>query len=739
MAKERTLDEAAGSGGEYDQGPDDQELELTVEEPLPEDAEAEIPFVYDEESKNLVPEFLAHVDGKAALKTIATKVIDDFDNAWEASEEYRQRMSNDWKIFAGDLPPKAWPHKDAANVHVPILIENITRVAFTMFGELFSEGEFFTVAPVGPDDKEIARNLTIHGNWQFRTQIPDFHRQQHRGVLGFFFIGDVTFHSFFDGFRKENRHEFLTPDEFVTPFVYTSTMPDYSDVPYRVKILNLYRHELQAKKSEWHGVQEMIDGKAPTWMDEPEQPLAQGVSEVSGVMIPESSKVAPYKILWYEGWLELPNQVDDRFCQAIVDYRSKTILKLAIHEHAHWQDKMRYDAELAELTAFRQEETAYNAQTAELEGAQYELGQMAAQGLTGPEAGARAAEQLEQTRPPAPLPPRWMKDPADPAEVPAKPRKAPIHLFAHGVCIEPLVGNLGLSYGRQQADFNRAANTALNQFTDAATLANVWSIITPDTVSFENPFMIAPGKVNKAKGMIGTELERNIMQLKGAEPSPALMQLVKEIIGWSRSSMHAENVLSGASGKSGETYRGLAVRLEQATKQISVAGGKYKGLLKQIVENNAKLNAMFLPEDELLQIFNHDQQSMVELAIGRRLYDRNYRVEVRADLRFTTQAMKIAEADELLMMPEQVPQLRGNLWFIYESLKRALLARGLPDMVTKLGPAPPGDGPPTPLGMMAPPNQLAPGGVPGSQPANGAGGPPVPKGPPEPPTPRAMG
>lgn len=715
----------------------------SAEEELPDsfvvgegDEEAPIVFVYREDSKNLVAEFAAHQDGQEALRKISEKVIVDFDTAWEASQEYRERMAKDWRLFSGELTKKQWPHEHAANMHVPLLLENITRVAFTMFGELFSDSMFFTVAPLGPDDKKIADALTLHGNWQFRQQIPDFKRQQHRGVLAFFFIGDVTFHSFYDEFRRENRHEMLTPDEFVIPFVYTSTQPDYSDVPYRVKVLNMYRHELQAKRSVWEDVDKILDEEKPSWMDDPEQPLAQGVSKSTGILVPEDSKVAPYKILWYEGWLELPNQVDDRFCQVIVEYRTKAILKLTIHEHPHWQDKLRYESELRELETFRVEQASHAQATSEISEGQFDLGQMVVAGLSAPGAAMDAAAQLEGAKPPAPVPPRWMKDPDDPDEVPKKPRLAPVHLFAHGVCIEPLVGNLGLSYGRQQADHNRAANTVMNQFVDAATLANVWSIITPDTLTFENPFMVAPGKVNKVKGMIGTELERNIMQLRGAEPSPALMQIAKEIVGWSKNSMHAQEILSGAPGKSGETYRGYASRLEQATKQISIAGGKYKDMLEQVVKNNAKLNAMFLPENEILQVLNHERE-LVEIEMGRGLYERNYSVEVRADLRFSTQAQRVAEADELLVLPKQVPQLQGNIAFIYESTKRALMARGLHDMLPFLGPPPPP--PVTPLGMMLPPNPGMPGGLPGSAPAAGAGGPPVPKGPPEPPQPRGMG
>jgi hypothetical protein len=709
---------------------EDEEQEDFVIEPEEGEAEEEEELVYLEDSKNLVPDFMLHKDGEEALRKISAKVVQDFDTDWEASEEYRDRWAKDWRLFAGALEKKVWPFENCANGHVPIVLENISRLYFRAYGELFGDwSSFFAYQPMGADDKKEAEIITVHSHWQFRNVITDFKRQQHRGVLVFFFGGDVTAHSYYDESKGRNCHDILTPDEFVTPYVYTTTMPDYSDLPHYTKVLNLYRHDLQRKKEVWYDVDKVLDGEPPSWSDEPSQRLAEVVSKVEGVDMPDESTAAPYKILWYEGWLDLPNQTEDRWCQVIVDYKSKAILKLTIHEAPGWQERRRFDRETRELAEYTEATSQHQQVEAGVQEQQYELGQLAATGQTGPEAAAQAARSLQANLPPPPPQPGWMKE----GPTPKDPKKEPILLFSHGVCIESIVGNLGLSYGRIEADFNRVANTAINQFADAGTLANVKQFITTDQVVFEPEFKVRPGAIHKVSGISGGELKNNIMDFNMGEPSPSLLAMVDKFYQYGQSAVQAPSVLSGESGKSGETYRGLSARIEQALKQLSVATRKYSDFLEQIIKNNGYLNSLFLPEEEVAELENDvvlggDEEAIRVLRFGaKKLYERNYRVEVRADLRFATTAQKIAEADELLNLAKLNPSLAMNPAYMHMATKKALEARGAMDMVkTLVPPPPPGMGPPpVPPGVIPPGGQPggAPGGAPSKNPNPPAGAP----------------
>jgi hypothetical protein len=722
-------------------------LDVPLEGSLPDEL-GETPFIYDEDSLNLVDAFKAHEEGEEALKKIANEVFDNFTSDWESSEQYRKRVEGDWRIWAGELPEKALLFKDAANAHLPILLENMSRLLLRAFGELFGDwSNVFGVLPLGSEDRQTAELLSLHGNWQLRNQIPDFKRQMHRALLAFLGPGDVTIHSFYDESRKENRHEVLTCDEFVIPYVFTTTMPDYSDVPRRTKVLMRYRHDLEAMRGIWSDVDKVLkDKNGPSLDSEPEQSFAETVAKVQGVE-PDDAGIAPYKVLWYEGWMELPNQDKQRFVQVIMDYSTKTIFRLTIHEEPSWQDKSAYEAKLKELAAFRDLQNQYQAQLQQHQEMQGQLGQQLGGAQIGPEQALQGLQQLDAQEPQPPTPPGWMENPDDPNETPKQPDKKPIHLFVHGVCLENMRGALGLGYGRVMADFNRAGNVALSQFIDAATLANCKMIITTENVEFNGGLKLQPGGQLKVSGVSGSELKDNVMPFGFDGPRGELLQVVELMQQSGEGAMQAPAVLSGAEGKSGETYRGIAARIEQATKQLSVSTRKFSDeVLVNTLKNNAYLNSIFLPDYELIQLESNlvpaGQPS--QIPISRKLYERNYQIEIRADLQFAARAQKIQEADDVLGLVEKIPQLQQNIPLVYEVVKRSLIARGFRDIAAYLGPQPPP--PQTPLGIPPPPLPMPPG-PPGStgKPAmpmqgNPPGpGPQSPQMPPHPPMPPAPG
>lgn len=682
---------------------DSDELRIELKDDKPDKPKKGSRVKYDEDEPNLVETFMKSDAGRRWLKKICARVVQDFDQDFESTEEYRKRFADDFKIFAGDLPKKDYPYKGCANAHLPYMLENLSRLQFRAASELFGNWKQpFGVVRVGttPIEDEIVDVLTVHGNWQIREQMPDFRRQvADRGLLLYFCAGDVTCHSFYDSVRKRNCHEMLTCDDFVAPYVYVTTQPDYSDLPHHTKILRRYRHELQAMRGEWFGINKVLRREPPGWDDEPETKLRDAIAEVEGTEQPDDQKGAPYKILEYEGWLEMPpSQQDtgskaeprDRFVQVRVDHATGNPLSLCIYEEPPWQEKERFQRQTAELEQFNAALEQYQAAMAQSEQQLQGIQQQMATGAIDPMAAEQQLGMMQQQSAAMqpPLPPDWLEGQDPQMAQPEPMRKEPIHLYSHGVCIESLRGNLGLSYGRIQADYNRAADTSLSQFIDAATLGNVWSLVTDNTVQFEDGFEISPGSINKATGFTG-KLEDHIMQLKPGPANPQLFDIVRFMSEVSQSAIQAPNVLSGEPGKSGETYRGIATRIEQATKQLTYATQKYGQFVKQILKNNARLNAAFLPEEEMRYLMDYKLQTLRYIKVERRLYDRNYDVEFESDLAYSPQAQRIASADEVTQMALSTPVLQQNLAFCYEALKKSLEARDRQDLVPLLGKPPP--------------------------------------------------
>ena len=680
---------------------------------------SEEPFIYDEEVANLIPAFEAHPKGKDALEQIVKQVIEDFDSAWESTEKRRKKNADNWKLFTGDLPPKKFPFKDCANAHVPLMFKTLTRVTFRAFDEIFGEwGGFYTVLPVGANDDGVAEILTKHGNWQLREVVPDFYRNQMRAMLLYYTTGDVVAHSYWDEINNRPAHEILTSDDFVVPYMHVSTCPDYSDVPFRVKIMRKYRHELSPMKKVWSNVEKVLDREPASFSSDPESLWRAAAAKHQGQDMPDDQRARPYQILWYEGWTEeLPGQEKPRFIRAIVDKESQQLLCLNIHEEANWQDQRRYDMQVSDLAAYKAQLSENQAAMAQMNEQRAQLQMQAQDPMADPIAMQAQMDQLSPENIAPVLPPPWMKDPefvdeaGMPLEEPQKPARVPVHTFVHGVCIEPIVGNQGVGFGAMQADYNRAANTALSQFTDSATLGNAWGIITAGPMEWQRPFEWGPGTVNVAKGVSAAQLKDSIHELKPQPANPQLRELLDMYDGWAEQSGQAPGVLSGESGKSGETYRGISARLEQATKQLSVPTRIYaETFLKQILRNNGLLNSQFLADEEIVSVNNQLLGTVEELRLGRKLYERDYRVQITADMRFTSRVQRIAEADELVALPGTVPPMQNNLPYMQYALKKAFEARGRFDLLPFLGPMLPP--PEAPLGMPPPEPPTPPGAAP---------------------------
>lgn len=707
-------------------------VEELIDGPQPEAAEGQLfdeedAFIYDESSTNLAYDFSEHPRGKEALRKIGDFIKIEYDAAREANKEYLERCARDWRIFSGDLSPKSAPFKDAANAHVPIMLENLSRLAFRAKDELFGDWtDVVSMKPTGDDDKEISAILTRHLNWQL-PQLPGMVREQDRGMLIFFTFGEVASHSYYDERLLMNRHEILSPEQVTTPYVYVSTALDYSDCPWVAKMMMLYRHELEQMADAYYDVDAVLRNRPPAWSDEPEKRISDALAEARGISLDEGQQdSAPYQLIWWEGWLSLPSQDAQRYCQVLMEYRSQHILKLTIHEHEDWKDRLRYERQMNELNGWRMAMQMHSQQMEQhlgnLEtqadallsgGIGATMGPMAEmESLVGLAGAARAP------LPPPPPSPGWLLDPEDPGALPRAPRKVPIHMFAHTACIEPLQGNLGLGYGRIEGDYNRAANTALCQFTDQATLSNCQTLITSGDVQFREPFGVGPGKVNVLTGFAG-RIQDAILPLQFAQANGQLLELVKEFRAYGQAATQVSEVISGFPGKSGEPFKGLAARLEQATKSLSVPTRKYALFFEQIVKNNCHLNSIFLDNDELFSVANDlIPGSMMQQRVTRDMYRRTYDVTVRADLRFTSQAQRIQEADEVVAMVNSNPALAMNQALVHAAYKEALEARGKKHMAALMGPPPQPGMPP----MMPPGAPPGPGGPPA---------PPRPQGPPQ--------
>lgn len=717
------------------------------------------------DQKNLVPFFLAAPEaegsnevGKKWLGKLAAHVDSDFRSAWDSSEEYRQKRMENYQILTGFLPKKSFPWDGCANVHFPIMLERYLRLVANVFVEIFSDNEaIFNVQPTGPDDQREAEILTLHGNWQLKNELTDFIRQMLRGLGEFFACGSVFCYSYRDTVKNRNRHDVLNCEDVAIPYVWTSVETDMSDVPYKVRILRKYRNELETLKrqKEWEQVDALLSKGPPAW-DALATKVRDKAADQEGIKAPdEKPKRAPWILFEYHGWYRMPGEDRERPICATVDMNSKAVVKLYLREEEDWRDRMRFDRQTQEHAQFQQAQADYaaavpahqEAMQAFQANAQAEAQlrqQMQGPGVH-PEDAAMVTHSLDTAdplqppeAPQEPPPPKWLKEGM---QGPDPVRMVPIEMFSHGVCFENPNGTMGLAPGMILADLNRLADEAGNRFYDSATLANIWSLIVPEGFDLGSSTVShAPGKIFRVKNFTGDQLKNSIHELKAQPANPQLMDVVRMVEDDADSSVAAPGVLSGEPGKSGETFRGLATRAERATRQLSQAGLMFVDFLTNVLRNNARLNALFLSDDEFITIGSQfqdvrnatigpDGMPEPQIQLSAAMYRRDYKVTFSADVRFSSQEEKISRNDEALAMIGQIPPLQQNMALLYAVIARGYRLRGLQELIPLLGPRPPAPtmpmAPPMPPPMPgAPPGSGPPGMPPGEMPPQAAAGPP---------------
>jgi hypothetical protein len=670
--------------------------DMEQESPLQKEEEKEL--VIDEDSPNLVPELEATDEGQKFLKRLVQEIHDEFMQAWDKNSAYREKVAEAWRVLFCDLPPKSKPFENCANAAIPLALQNIVRLTNKMTTEVFGDWtEPFNFLPTNPQSEAIAPICTQHSNWQLRSKMLGFKRQMKRGILIFAVGGDVAAHSYYDPITRKNVHDILTCDDYVVPYAHVSVEPDFSDVPWIARRFPYYKHRLKqmGKRAGWTNVDKVTAYDAPEYTNtQVETTLRDTVAEFMGED-PFGQKKGEYEIIQYEGWMELPGMEEELYCQLIFDLCSKVPLKLTVHMRVPYDERARYELQSQELQQFQQ-------QTQQLQLMQQQKEQQLAtitdslgtMPQDSPDIGGivQQAQQIQaQPLPPPPVPPSWM---ADGQMEPTPPRKEPIYMFAHGVCLEPVLGNMGVGLGRIDGQLNIAANTVWSMFFDASALGNGKTFITASNVDFASPFRIGPGVINKAKNIMPSDLANGIMPLDFGAANPQLIEAADRMMQFGEQAMGTSEILAGAPGKSGETARGFQGRAEQANSMIKVPTMAFGDFAVQVMKNNCKLNAVFCGEEEIFYVNRYNEDLQVQGAqlvrAARSMYDNPFDIELVADMQFRSRAEKVSEADEIVQLPNAMPDLAYNYAFKYYAIRESLKARGMHKIArTLLGPPPP--------------------------------------------------
>jgi len=677
--------------------PDEPDQTVDVEQsPLPAEPEVETqpppaPPMPDNEV-NLVRWLrqLGEQDPKAKEfleKTLPEKVIRDFNEDLEARREWLNKIREMWKLWLGALEPKKEPWANCANMHVPILVTRTLRLVSRIWSEIFKQGQpIFTVVASSAISEERAQILTKHENWQLLRDITDFPKQIFRALLWFIVSGDTVTDSYYDGILCKNRHEHLTPDEFVYPYARRSSAPDMSDVPRKTRVLFPYKRDLRAMvKGGFYDADaiEKVIANDGTHDNDIDQLVRDMVDKFHGLDRSENVSDAPYTLLEYHGWVSLPGQEADMPVRVVVDPRTATVVGLFSRYYDDPEDRQRFDRETSEY----QQYVSSTKQYVEILSKEQEVLAVLQQPDVPPEEAQAIANQIQMERPMPPVKPDWMQNfGQDGMPLPPAPCKQKVlERFTHGVCIENPEGSHGLGIGLLLMPHQMAANIMMNQHIDSATLANSTGAIMHEGLQIDPGIKtIDPNTIIRVRGIPIDSTDKGFIPLQHPPANVQLLEGVRMQQEEADNVSSAPDVLSGVK-EGDETFRGQATRVEQAVKQLSVYASNFLMVLNQIARNNARLNFMFLPDQKLVEVMDPNTFLSEPLRVGRDLYRDDYQVRFTADLSFTSRAAKVAEADDALglLMKGVPPQLAGLIFkpqIFPAAVRRCFQARGLHDL-----------------------------------------------------------
>lgn len=670
---------------------DSQDLENQPNTASEDELLLERPFPIPPQVGNLVPLLLDAAETDDRVKkfineSLPAQILEHFDEDWKGREAWMAKRKDRVKLYIGDVEKPRAPFENVASMHSPILLERILRMAFRIFGEIFKDREPIARAlPSSNVNKEKADLITLVDHWQFTREITDFQAQVMRLIIMYLRDGDCVMDSFYDDELGVNRHEALSPEEVVFPYTMKSTAIDMSDIPRKTKILYKYKRDIKNLETigAWHHVDRIVRKDDGSFENEIDQPIRDLMDKYEGKDRTDSKADAPYTFLEYRGWALFPGHERELPIRAIMHYHTKTVVALLLRQHDDPIDRMRFEKQTAEYQKFVGEFHDF----LEVQRKEQEL--LAAMQMPGvdPNEALAVATGVEAQTPAAPIPPKWMQFDEAGAAVPPDPcKQIPIEMMAHASCIENPDGSMGLGVGALLMPFQESVNILMNQFVQAAVLANSKSGILHESVKLEPGVKdIGPNEILRASGSLQA-FKDGWMPMQAQPANPQLLAAIEMQVNAADGVSNAPDVLSG--GKEGpETYRGQATRLEQAVNQLSVVASNLVRMLAQVFRNNAKLNSQFMPEEKIMAVLDPTTMELREnVRVGRELYQDSYEVQFTADLRFASHAAKIAEADDVLGMftkgipGELAPQI-VDLKMFAAVVRNCLKARGQYDLL----------------------------------------------------------
>lgn len=241
-----------------------------------------------------------------------------------------------------------------------------------------------------------------------------------------------------------------------------------------------------------------------------------------------------------------------------------------------------------------------------------------------------------------------------------------------------------LGFGLLLGSINQAANTLLNQLTDAGTLSNLQSGFLAKGLRLgkSGDYKFQPGEWKPVNNTF-EDLKKGIFPLPVREPSNVLFQLLGMLVQSGKEMASIAEIFTGKMPGQNTPASTTMATIEQGLKVFtSIYKRIYRSLGREF-EKLFELNAMYLPDQTDLNYTHEKDGVMIDATINTQLYqEAKVKIVPAADPNMVTETQKLMQLQSMIEMAQF-----GSL-NLQELTRRGLEIHGIPG-IAKLMEVPP--------------------------------------------------
>lgn len=582
-----------------------------------------------------------------------------------------------------------------------------------------------------------------HMNHYLRKVVKEYLTAHDRGGIQILLFGSGFSVWYYDPVKERCCFEFISSDDLYVPYKHKSDLVDMSDLPWIIWRKKLHRHELEgyAKPGAdgqpyYINVETLYDkpsdeksgaptlGKGDSSKD---GPVSESSMRFMGLMKSPNDSSRARDILEMDCWLAPPFEPDGTLkpYTVCVDEASVTLMRLVARDREDPKDRLRYNAEEAQLQAAHDtamamhDEAMMEHQTAMAAWEDSQVPQPVVddlgQPIIDPATNAPAMSAPEPTSPPEePIPP-----PEEPEQPQTQIRRIPFNRFTHYPCIPNPEGYYGYGLGYLIEGPQITASEVMSLYTSLFRLNTMPTAIMPRLANMpRGTFKLELGTVNEVEVPVGQWGKGDMVKfLQFPQPDPNAFKIV-QLMDESAQAVTADDIAGGGEGMSGQTATESVTREANSMDSIASIGARIirsqnneidvlTVLLSETLDDNGEIFAADDPEEggKEYEVTREDYMDVFEVALT---CDPNIASQPARE----RQAMKVMQGLTTLPPGTFDPVTTvGLLRLAAVNLMKALEAR---DMVVAMQLAPP-----VPPPVQGPPNE---GGENGNGPTEGNAG-----------------